>query len=302
MPFFSIILPTYNRAHMLPRAIDSVLAQTFRDWELIIMDDGSTDDTKKVITKYTDRRIQYHRQENKERSAARNNGIARSVGRYICFLDSDDSYLPSHLSAFYNELEKLGFPSCFLFCDVYSDTHAGPEYNPYLNRRNYNPLERLFNSMICILQVCIERSVLMKHKFNEYLNLGEDMELWSRIVVEYPMLYVNSKTVIIGEHLQRSIYLQEQRYKQNAELALKIFRKAPENMKVRAGVRLRFLGHCHYGQAKEYIMAHRYARAFFHTLAAFLYDPSRMLKHKLLLMAALLFHRKKAREMIPANP
>ena len=76
-PFFSIIIPTYNRAHLISMAIDSVIAQTFENWELIIVDDGSTDNTKELVDNYCsiDKRIRYIYQENAERSAARNNGI-----------------------------------------------------------------------------------------------------------------------------------------------------------------------------------------------------------------------------------
>ena len=98
MPFFSIIIPTYNRAHVIMRPIDSVLRQTFEDWELIIVDDGSTDDTKSIIESYHDNRIRYVWQENQERSAARNHGIALAKGEWICFLDSDDDYYPNHLA------------------------------------------------------------------------------------------------------------------------------------------------------------------------------------------------------------
>ncbi|HPY82753.1 MAG TPA: glycosyltransferase family A protein, partial [Bacteroidales bacterium] len=75
MPLFSIIIPTYNRAHILPRTIASVLAQTYSNWECIIVDDGSTDSTKDLIASYSDTRIKYVYQHNAERSAARNNGI-----------------------------------------------------------------------------------------------------------------------------------------------------------------------------------------------------------------------------------
>ena len=91
-PYFSIIIPAFNRAHLISKAIDSVIAQTFEDWELIIVDDGSTDNTKDLICNYQekDSRINYIFQKNAERSAARNNGIANAKGEYICFLDSDD--------------------------------------------------------------------------------------------------------------------------------------------------------------------------------------------------------------------
>jgi len=91
-PFFSIIIPTYNRASMIPKAIESVLQQTFVEWELIIIDDGSIDNTAEIVKTYTDSRIKYIWQENQERSVARNKGISIAKGRYICFLDSDNKY------------------------------------------------------------------------------------------------------------------------------------------------------------------------------------------------------------------
>ncbi|HRO07499.1 MAG TPA: glycosyltransferase family 2 protein [Saprospiraceae bacterium] len=97
-PFFSIIIPTFNRAHILHLPVESILAQSFTDWELIIVDDGSTDDTKAIVETYQDNRIRYVYQENQERSAARNHGIRLAKGDWICFQDSDDAYLPEHLA------------------------------------------------------------------------------------------------------------------------------------------------------------------------------------------------------------
>jgi len=97
-PRVSVILPTYNRAHIVSRAIQSVLDQTYQDFEIIIVDDGSSDKTKEVIQKFTDRRIRYVRhQQNKGGSAARNTGIKFAKGEYIAFQDSDDEWLPQKL-------------------------------------------------------------------------------------------------------------------------------------------------------------------------------------------------------------
>ncbi|MDR7127724.1 glycosyltransferase involved in cell wall biosynthesis [Algoriphagus sp. 4150] len=91
MPTISVIIPTYNRSHVLPNAIQSVLNQTYEDWELIVVDDGSGDDTKEVIKPYLkDNRIFYFYQENKGVSAARNYGASMANGKYLVFLDSDD--------------------------------------------------------------------------------------------------------------------------------------------------------------------------------------------------------------------
>jgi len=98
--FFSIIIPTFNRGHVIGRAIESVIAQDFDDWEMIVIDDGSLDGTGDIVRQYSDRdnRISYHYSENQGAAAARNLGSSFSSGKYFTFLDSDDEYLPNHLS------------------------------------------------------------------------------------------------------------------------------------------------------------------------------------------------------------
>ncbi len=99
MPHVSIILPTYNRAHTLDQAIDSVLRQSYEDWELIIVDDGSEDITKKLVLPYLeDRRIRYVYEENSGPAIARNRGVSESQGDIIMYLDSDDVYFPEAVS------------------------------------------------------------------------------------------------------------------------------------------------------------------------------------------------------------
>lgn len=97
IPFFSVVIATYNRAHLLPRALDSLLNQTEKDWEAIIIDDGSNDETKSVIKKYHLGQFKYYYQENKGFIQAKNAGILQSSAKYITFLDSDDAYEPDHL-------------------------------------------------------------------------------------------------------------------------------------------------------------------------------------------------------------
>lgn len=97
--YVSIIIPTFNRAKLLYRAIDSVIAQTFKNWELIIVDDGSTDETYQVVEKYflMIKNLKYLKQHNSKLPAARNIGIKISKGDFITFLDSDDEYKKEHL-------------------------------------------------------------------------------------------------------------------------------------------------------------------------------------------------------------
>lgn len=103
MPFFSIIIPSYNRAHIIERAIEGVLVQTFQDFEIIIVDDGSTDNTEGIIKKFSnDLRIKYIFQKNAGVCAARNTGGKLAIGDYLIFLDSDDTVEMLWLQGFYN--------------------------------------------------------------------------------------------------------------------------------------------------------------------------------------------------------
>jgi glycosyltransferase involved in cell wall biosynthesis len=108
----SIILPTYNRAHYLGRALESVLSQTYSNWECRIIDDGSTDDTEEVLAGFDDPRIHYRRQENQGVSGARNTGIAECRGEVMALLDSDDEWLPDKLGKQLSYMDAHGYDIC----------------------------------------------------------------------------------------------------------------------------------------------------------------------------------------------
>lgn len=201
---FSIIIPTFNRATFLPRAIESVLAQTYTDWELIIVDDGSTDNTKDVVSKYEDNRIRYIYQQNAERSAARNNGIAKATGDYVCFLDSDNQMFPNRLQLLANSISAK---ACYYTGIEYrnetkssSIIKGGKEYTFPINK------DELIQAIIATPQICCATPILRKHQFNPLLSVGEDMELLFRITDEYPLVYLlNQATVVEFEHEGRSV-------------------------------------------------------------------------------------------------
>ena len=114
MPVVSAIIPTYNFGRFLGEAIQSVLDQTFTDFELIVVDDGSTDDTREVVGSFNDSRIRYIYQENRGLPAARNTGIKASRGEYIAFLDSDDIWLTQNLELKVKSLDS--HPDAGLVC------------------------------------------------------------------------------------------------------------------------------------------------------------------------------------------
>lgn len=104
----SVIIPTYNRAHTLQKSIESVLSQTYSDLELIVVDDGSTDNTEETVKAISDRRLRYFYQDHQGACSARNAGILLARGEYIAFQDSDDTWLPCKLEVQLQELQKTG--------------------------------------------------------------------------------------------------------------------------------------------------------------------------------------------------
>ncbi len=205
---FSIIIPTYNRANFLSKAINSILEQTYQDWELIIVDDGSTDNTKELVSQYQDERIKYIYQNNAERSAARNNGIKHATGNIICFMDSDNYYLSERLENLKTSIEKSEYKTAMFYSDIiyhYSDTDIKKQKK---GRHFAFPIDHdaLMTDVIATPQVFISQEILRKYTFNEKFNVGEDMELWFRIAEEYPIVYIEEQaTVIETEHEGRSV-------------------------------------------------------------------------------------------------
>ncbi|MBU6157925.1 MAG: glycosyltransferase family 2 protein [Bacteroidetes bacterium] len=175
MPFFSIITPSYNRAHIIGQAINSVLTQSFTDFEFIIVDDGSTDDTEKVVQAFGDTRIQYIKQENKGVCAARNTGIRNAKAPYITFLDSDDQALPNWLDDFYNTI-NLKTPD-LVFCDMQVIDN---QKNCKIRRAEYPYREDQYsdNGLYMPGSFCIAKHLLDKlGGFDENIRFGEFTEL-----------------------------------------------------------------------------------------------------------------------------
>ncbi len=197
--FFSIIIPTYNRSGVLSKAIESIIVQQCEAWELIIVDDGSTDDTKKIVQEFLeeDSRIRYVFQENQERSAARNKGIKHANGDWICFLDSDDVYLTNHLEILRQNI--LANSEFFFFSTLRKSQPATTIKNDF---------DFVLKERIHCQQVCIKTSILLENTFNEKISNGEDLELWFRIIKNGHKIYlINKESINVIDHLNRSINL-----------------------------------------------------------------------------------------------
>ncbi|WP_179670518.1 glycosyltransferase family 2 protein [Salinimicrobium sediminis] len=192
----SIIIPTFNSAHSLPVTIKSVLDQTDNNWELIIIDDGSTDETKEVIKHFLDdERIIYHFQKNLGVTTARNMGVELSRGEYIIFLDSDDRFLPGLL----NRLKEENYTQNDLICWQVSKLIDGKSsiWKP-------EKLEMIYNSITATFlagSICYRKDVFLKAGgFDPEMTFGENYELGIRIgqipslkikIVDEPFLIYN---------------------------------------------------------------------------------------------------------------
>lgn len=208
VPFFSVIIPTYNRATLLEVAIRSVVAQTFSDWELLVVDDGSTDNTAALVQSYaaSDPRIKYIYQQNSERSAARNNGIKQSQGKYICFLDSDDFYLSNRLELLFQFLINLTNELGFYYTAISYQTEFGIEERKELSRGDLSIFDFIFLAIIGTPQVVVSKRLLLLEEFNPTLTIGEDMELWLRLVRHTEIRFIeNQATVVATDHENRSV-------------------------------------------------------------------------------------------------
>lgn len=206
-PMVSVIIPTYNRAELVGRAIQSVLAQTFDDWELIVVDDASTDNTEKVVSSFTDTRIRYHQHNtNRGGSDARNTGIRNSKGQFIAFLDSDDKWLEDKL---YQQVMTM----------KEAPSKVGLVYTGMVHvrknkaRRKVKPIHEgdITKELIVKNSVGSCSCVLVRKKvfervgyFDTNMPSRQDIDMWFRISKHYDIVYIEKCSSIIFKEKNRS--------------------------------------------------------------------------------------------------
>ena len=195
----SVIIPTFNRAHTLGSSIESILNQTSDKWELIIIDDGSTDGTPNLMNQYlVDQRIKYYYQQHQGVSTARNFGVLNAQGDYIIFLDSDDTFTPNLIDQLYScQIFKYDV----IFWEVMRVTEKVTKIGKPVKLGNiYNKLTANFLAGC----VCYNKDVFLKAGgFDPKITFGENYELGIRIswlsnlkikIIDYPFLIYNIKT------------------------------------------------------------------------------------------------------------
>ena len=200
-PLVSIIIPTYNRAHLIGRAIETALGQAYQNIEIIVIDDASSDETSKEMDKLKDERIKYIRHiNNKGPAAARTTGIRAARGTYIAFLDSDDEWLPEKLEKQIKIMEGTS-PEVGVIYTGCRRIMKGKEYyipNSKIRKKEgyiFNTVLRFY--MIYMSSVVIKSDVFRSvGLFDEGLPAIAEWDLWIRISKQYLFKYINEQLVI----------------------------------------------------------------------------------------------------------
>ena len=211
IPKVSIIITTYNRCAWIKHAVDSVLQQSYQNFELLIIDDGSTDITKGILSEYGNE-IKYFYQPNKGPAAARNLGIKQSTGTYICFLDSDDRWLKSKLET---QVTLVTEHPEVKIC--YTDEiwiRNGVRVNQKRIHQKYSGWIYKYCLPLCIISpssVMIHRKVFDKAgNFDEEMTVCEDYDLWLRISHLFPIHLINEPKIhslLIPLYINYNIYV-----------------------------------------------------------------------------------------------
>jgi glycosyltransferase involved in cell wall biosynthesis len=193
-PLISVIMPTYNRADLVGQAIDSVRQQDFEDWELIVVDDGSTDETPEILSAYgRSGKVHCVRQENAGQSVARNRGLQRAKGKWVAFLDSDNRWLPHKLSTQVNALKTMSDVDV-LYGDIELIDEEGRFVSSQPERPRYSGI--IWRQLLHSNCVNFNTSVVRREKieavgrFDERLRRGEDYDLWLRLSANASFQYL----------------------------------------------------------------------------------------------------------------
>lgn len=283
-PFFSIIIPSYNRAHILPRAIESVVKQDFQGWELLIVDDGSTDNTRDVVSAFNDPRIFYIYQDNAERSAARNNGIKRAKGNYVCFLDSDDAYDAQHLSAVYQGIKNNDDKDAIYVVNSTVVNTEGSEQTQVNVKHGQSDMETVFLNSITPGQFVTPAETIKSCGFNVNIRISEDTEILVRLVQLLPLKVLDVYTLIYFRHDDNSVNTDKYNaFKDRKETLSLLFQNIPTSQ-LSGKLRRELLSNCYFGIFRYHKAQGNFWMKKWTMLQAILLYPEHRMKAKLYLL------------------
>ena len=208
-PYFSVVIPLYNKERYIKRTLESVLDQTFTDFEILVVDDGSTDKSYEIIDSIKDPRIRLIRQENGGPSKARNRGIKEAKGEFIAFLDADDEWLPGKLEK-QHELHSES-PDVVWSCTAYRA--VGGERVEHVSYSQAGIVDDVLDAImdgipIQTSTVVIKKSIFENNRllFNESFKRSEDREVWYKMACLYPSIgYLKTELLIYNVQTEGSL-------------------------------------------------------------------------------------------------
>jgi glycosyltransferase involved in cell wall biosynthesis len=278
IPFFSVIIPLYNREKTIKRAVDSILSQTFQDFEIIIVDDASTDKSPEIVKniQLADSRIIYLRNEvNKERCTTRNIGIQTAKGRYICFLDSDDYHLPFHLQTFYEKILSLEFPIGLLFTSSFNETENGIRSErvcPLINKMDI--FHYLLTYTVNPQRWCVENSIAQKILFDPNITICEDLDFSLRVAAEnYPITQIPIPTTIYVAAKDSFTHGDSLKWEKELFYLKRIFEKPGLNKYLSIKDTNRLLSICYYHLARKSNIKSRNSKTIFYAFYSIILYP-----------------------------
>jgi len=197
----SVVIPLYNKDKYIKRTLDSVLAQTFKDFEVIVVNDGSTDSGPEIVTQYNDPRVRLIAQENGGASAARNHGIQEAQTELVAFLDADDEWLPEYLKTIillYNKYPQAGaYATAYKLVDNKTSKIIGMSKNEEDFIINDYYLSSINRRIITSSSIVIKREATKKTGlFRVNVKRGEDLDMWFRLAFYYPIAYCKKPLAI----------------------------------------------------------------------------------------------------------
>ena len=250
MPFFSIIISTKNRANLIKNAIKSILEQSFQDFEIIIIDNASTDNTEDIINNFNDKRITFLKNKiDKERCYARNRGIDNAKGKYICFLDSDDQFLPNHLDIIHKRIQEKPETALY-FTNAYEVLNFKEKRDRLCpNIEDYNLFEYLLTFTFNPARVAIHKTILKEFNFDLKMPGLEDLDLWLRIASRYPIYQIKERTILYNLHEDAYSVDSFSRFKKELKLYRYVFKRNELKHILPVKSKKRLLSMCYYKMA-----------------------------------------------------
>ena len=291
-PFFSIVIPTYNRCELVKKCILSIQDQTFKDWECIVINDGSTDNTHTEIADFikSDARITLINQLNSERAISRNNGAKIAKGEYFIFIDSDDSFEKEHLQNLHisiqaeDQIHEMYFTNGkYLRANntqelIIKDTIPSPI-----------PIDFFLSNSVVPARVCLHHSIFNTYSFDPRTIIVEDTVLWTEILDAHSVKYLPVTSVMYHLHENNSVNIEKHNaYLQRLNGLKVLFYKKNVGDKIPNATKRKHLNRCYFGISDYYAFQDKKIKSIYWILKSIILFPELDLKHKFVSLLFLL--------------